>query len=154
MFNSFVAQTSVCALLRQSTSEMPEAKDPQELENLAVLTVITHESPVGAPALFLPLVTSHQSQITKSCRIPTYENRARNCRRIRTSKTQDLKPFRIRTYKKRWGGALVSSSLRDSANSAPLRYPFSSLFSLLSSLFTSLKYNAARKEGEPPIFDL
>jgi hypothetical protein len=37
---------------------------------------------------------------TISFRICTSPKRARNSRRIRTSKTQDLKPFRIRTYKK------------------------------------------------------
>src|SRR5579859_4503665 len=52
----------------------------------------------------LPLVTSHQSQITKSFRIRTYEKSTRNPFRIRTSKTQDLKPFRMNTSKKTPGG--------------------------------------------------
>ena len=48
----------------------------------------------------LPLVTSHQSQITKSFRISIYAKPTRNPFRIRTSKTQDLKPFRMNTSKK------------------------------------------------------
>jgi hypothetical protein len=72
--NLFVAQTSVCALLRQSASQRSAAKDPQELKNLAVLPV-----------------ASHQSQITKPCRIRTCEKRADNSFGIRTSKTQDCK---------------------------------------------------------------
>jgi hypothetical protein len=59
--NSFVAQTSVCALLRQSTSEKSEAKNPLELKNLAVRPAVSHKSPVTASALFLPPVTSHKS---------------------------------------------------------------------------------------------
>ena len=94
ILNFFVAQVSVCALSRQSASERSEAKDPQELKNLAVLPVTSlprpcrdHKSPVAAMALSLPLVTSHQSPVTKSCRIRTYEKFASN-------------PFRIRTYEK------------------------------------------------------
>jgi hypothetical protein len=94
--NFFVAQTSVCALLRQSISHRSEAKDPQELKSLAV-----------PPPLFLPPVTSHQSLITNSFTIRTSENRARNSRRIRTSKTRHLKSFRIRTYKKPGGGGAL-----------------------------------------------
>ena len=99
MFNFFVAQTSVCALLRQSTSERSEAKDPYELKDHSV-PVTSHKSAVTASALSLPPATSHQSQITKSRRIHTSEKRTHNPFRIRTSKTQDLKPFRIRTYEK------------------------------------------------------
>jgi hypothetical protein len=47
-----------------------------------------------------PRVTSHKSQVTKYRRIRTYEKRARNPFGIRTSKTQDLKPFRMNTYRK------------------------------------------------------
>ena len=100
ILNFFVAQASVSALSRQSASERSEAKDPQELNNLAVLPVTRHNSAVAASALSLPLVTNHQSPVTKSCRIRTYEESASNPFRIRTSKTQDLKPFRIRTYEK------------------------------------------------------
>src|SRR5579859_2194686 len=52
----------------------------------------------SSPAL--PPVTSHQSQVTISFIIRTYEKCASNPFRIRTSKTQDLKPFRMNTYKK------------------------------------------------------
>jgi len=51
-------------------------------------------------------VTSHQSQVTKSRRIRTYEKRAHNSFRIRTSKTRHLKSFRIRTYEKTGVGGL------------------------------------------------
>src|SRR4029077_16045887 len=57
--------------------------------------------------LSLPLVTSHQSHITNSFTIRTYEKRTRNPFRIRTSKTQHLKSFRIRTYKKRGEGGHI-----------------------------------------------
>jgi hypothetical protein len=82
--NFFVAQTSVCALLRQSTSERSEAKDPQQLKNLAILPVISDDSRVTASALFRPSVTSRESPVIKSCRIRTYAKRACNSRRIRT----------------------------------------------------------------------
>jgi hypothetical protein len=52
------------------------------------------------PLSFMASPTSHHSLPTISFTIRTYEKRARNPRRIRTSKTQDLKPFRIRTYRK------------------------------------------------------
>jgi len=52
----------------------------------------------------------------KLFRMRTYEKLACNPFGIRTSKTQDLKSFRIRTYKKRGGGPVamggVSASLR------------------------------------------
>ncbi len=76
----FVAPTSVCALLRRPTSERSEAKGPRELKHLAVLPVTSRELLAASP-LALPLVTDHQSQITK--------------------------PFRIRTYGKRGEGALL-----------------------------------------------
>jgi len=62
MFNFFVAQTSVCALLRQSTSERSEAKDPYELKDHSV-PVTSHKSQ-SRPRLSLfhqPQVTSHKS---------------------------------------------------------------------------------------------
>jgi hypothetical protein len=98
ILNFFVAQTSVCAFSRQSASQRSEAKDPQELKNLAVLPVTPHKSAVAATALSLPLVTNHQSPVTNFCRIRTYEKSASNPFRTRTYKTQDFKPFRIRTY--------------------------------------------------------
>ena len=98
--NFFVAQTSVCALLRQSTSERSAPKDQQELKNLAVRPVTNLESPFTTSALFLSPVTGHQSRVTKSFTIRTYEKPASNPFRIRTSKTQALKPFRMNTYRK------------------------------------------------------
>jgi hypothetical protein len=106
--NFFVAQTSVCALLRQSALEMSAANDPLESTNFAVGQIISHGSPFTASAPFLPRVTSHQSKTTKSCRIRTYAKRTRNSCRIRTSKTQDLKPFRMNTYRKTGEGERVS----------------------------------------------
>jgi hypothetical protein len=55
-------------------------------------------------ALFLALVTSHESPVTISFTIRTYEKPACKSRRIRTSKTQDLKPFRMNTSEKTPGG--------------------------------------------------
>ena len=77
-------------------------------QNPAVLPVPNHRSPVIAPLLALPPVTNQKSRITKSFTIRTYEKRARNSRRIRTSKTQDLKPFRMNTYRKTGEGERVS----------------------------------------------
>jgi hypothetical protein len=71
-----------------------------QISDLPVLPVTSHKSPVTASALFLPPVTNHPSQVTKPCRIHTSAKRARNSRRIRTSKTQDLKPFGMNTYRK------------------------------------------------------
>jgi len=102
--NFFVAQTSVCALSRQSASQRSEAKDPQALKNLAVLSVASHKSPVTAWVLSLPAVTNHPSPITKSFGIRTSEKHTCNPFGIRTSKTQHLKSFRIRTCKKRGVG--------------------------------------------------
>jgi hypothetical protein len=49
-------------------------------------------------------VTSHQSQVTKSFTIRTYAKSSRNPCRMNTSKTQNLKLFRINTYEKTGGG--------------------------------------------------
>ena len=125
--NFFVAQTSVCVLLRQSASERSAANDPQELKNPGVHQITSHESPLTASALFLPPVTSHQSQITKSCRIRTYAKRASNSSRIRTSKTEHLKPFRINTYKKTGGGSSGFTSFKPKSS-------FSSPFPLAPSI--------------------
>jgi len=127
IFNFFVAQTSVCVLLRQSASQRSAANDLQELENLAVHQIPSHESAFTASALFLPPVTSHQSQITKSCRIRTYAKRASNSSRIRTSKTEHLKPFRINTYKKTGGGSSGFTSFKPKSS-------FSSPFPLAPSI--------------------
>jgi len=52
------------------------------------------------------LTTNYSPLSTISFTFRTYEKRARNSRRIRTSKTQHLKPFRMNTYKKTGGGPL------------------------------------------------
>ena len=59
--------------------------------------------------IFKNVATRHSSFTAKSRRIRTYLKTARNLFRIRTSKTKDLKPFRIRTYEKTPGGPLDSS---------------------------------------------
>ena len=62
------------------------------------------------PAIFSfrNLTTRYSLLSTISFTFRTYEKRARNSRRIRTSKTQDLKPFRMNTYKKTGRGAPVA----------------------------------------------
>jgi hypothetical protein len=71
-----------------------------QISDLPVLPVTSNKSPVTTSALFPSPVTSHQSRVTKSFTIRTYERPAPNPFRIHTSKTQDLKPFRMNTYKK------------------------------------------------------
>src|ERR1700676_1106122 len=63
---------------------------------------------------FCNLTTRHSLLSTISFVIRTSAERARNSRRICTSKTQDLKPFRIRTYEKTPGGppSVTSSAQR------------------------------------------
>ena len=58
------------------------------------------DKPSSKSSSTLPLVTSHQPQVTISFRIRTYEKCVSNPSRIRTSKTQDLKPFRMNTSRK------------------------------------------------------
>src|SRR5579859_7475895 len=94
--NFYVAQTSVCARLRQSASQRSEAKDPQGLKKLAVRSVTSLKSPVTAWVLSLPPVTNHPSPITKSFGIRTSEKHTCNPFEIGTSKTKQLKSFRIR----------------------------------------------------------
>ena len=57
----------------------------------------------------------HQSRVTKSLSPlqSAYEKHTRNSRRIRTSKTQDLKLFGINTYKKTEGGRHPKFRLSD-----------------------------------------
>jgi hypothetical protein len=89
ILNFFVAQTSVCALSRQSASQRSQAKDSQKSKNLAVLPVSSlprscrdHRSQVTASVLSLRPVTSHQSPITKSFTIRTSEKCAHNSFRM------------------------------------------------------------------------
>jgi hypothetical protein len=66
--------------------------------------------------------THHSLHATKLFRIHTSAKRARNSIGICTSKTQDLKPFRIRTYEKRGRVAPPSSVIGGTANpGCPLR---------------------------------
>jgi hypothetical protein len=52
---------------------------------------------------------TYQSRITKSFIIRSYAKCAPDSFRMNTSKTQDLKPFRMNTYKKRGEGARLVS---------------------------------------------
>jgi hypothetical protein len=64
------------------------------------------------PSRFFSILAARCSSLAaKSRRIPTYEICARNPFRIRTSKTQDLKLFRIRTYEKTGEGGPIQCSL-------------------------------------------
>ena len=81
-------------------------------QNPAFLPAPNHKSPVTARVLSLPPVTSYQSRMTKSFIIRTYAKHTRNPFRIRTSKTLDLKSFRIRTYEKKGGGIPAKHILR------------------------------------------
>src|SRR5579859_1174333 len=117
--NFFVAQTLACAPLGRLTSASSESKHPQEFKNLAVQSVTSLLSPVTASALFLPPVTGHQSQVTKSCRIRTSAKPAPNPFGIRTSKTQHLKPFRMNTSKKTGGGEAAKLSISYSTKNFP-----------------------------------
>jgi hypothetical protein len=112
----FVAQTSVCALSRQSASQRSQTKYPHELRNLADLPV----------ASLSRVCRDHESPVTKSFAIRTYEKPARDPSRMRTSKTQDLKPFRMNTYEKTGGGCPPPSS----------QMPFSSRRHLTALSFT------------------
>ena len=121
ILNSFVARMEfipvkpgVRPLLRQLTAEESLAKDPQELKNLAVRPATSYESPVTASVFFLPPVTSHQSQFTKSFIIRTYIKSAHKLFRMNTSKTQRLKPFRMNTSEKTGVGAPLIRAPRPS----------------------------------------
>ena len=78
-------------------------------------------------------VTSHPSQITKPCTIRTYEKHTPNPFGIRTSKTQDLKPFRMNTYEKTGEG--VGAHLSNERGSI-FEFPFSN-FALSVPLHTT-----------------
>ena len=61
--------------------------------------------PLKIFSLFFSILAAHHSSfVTKSFIIHTYGNSARNSFTIRTSKMQELKSFRIRTYEKTQGG--------------------------------------------------
>ena len=86
--------------VRSVPGSFSDHDSPNTDRNSHPLLVTRHSAPVAASALFLPSVTSHQSQFTKSFIIRTYRKCACNSFRIRTSKTRHLKPFRINTYRK------------------------------------------------------
>src|ERR1700680_3155083 len=87
------------------------------------------ESARSFSSSFRSLRTSHPSNLppflrANSCRIRTCEKCAPNPFRICTYKTQDLKPFRIRTYEKiPGGGPLHSSGLRVTDHESPIASP-------------------------------
>ena len=59
-----------------------------------------HDNPSANFSPALPLGTSHQSPVTNSFIIRTSEKCPSNPFRMRTSKTRDLKLFRMNTYRK------------------------------------------------------
>jgi len=74
--------------------------------------VLPAESPRSSFSSFPNLRTFQLSNLPTflraiCCRIRTYEKHAPNPFRIRTSKTQDLKPFRMNTYEKRGRGPVI-----------------------------------------------
>jgi hypothetical protein len=76
------------------------------------------------PAIFSfrNLTTRYSLLSTISFTIRTYEKRARNCRRIRTSKTQDLKLFRMNTYKNTGRGTPTQNLAHPSSWLAEARF--------------------------------
>jgi hypothetical protein len=104
------------------TRHLPRSASHRSTCDLAsILAPVTSPaSAVIASALFLPPVTGHQSQVTKSCRIRTYEKCSHNSFRIRSSKTQDLKPFRIRTYEKTMGVGVLLVTRNPTKDFVPL----------------------------------
>ena len=86
--------------VRRAPGSLSDHDSRNTNHNSHPLLVARHSPPVPASALFPPPVTGHQSQVTKSFIIRTYEKCVRNSFRIRTSKIQHLKPFRMNTYKK------------------------------------------------------
>ena len=72
---------------------------------------LSHAEVSFTPRWFHPIL--EQALTTNRFRIRTYAKHTRIPFGIRTSKTQDLKSFRIRTYKKnRGGGSWLGSDLR------------------------------------------
>jgi hypothetical protein len=113
-FNLFVRRLS--ARQQSAVSCQPLSSFSAAAATTGYATALSSSDPFLSPFNFklstfnsscppLPPVTTHQSQIAKSCRIRTYEKYTCNPFRIRTYKTQDLKSFRMRTYKKRGEGA-------------------------------------------------
>jgi hypothetical protein len=93
-------------------------------------------SPMSLGSLYFSwpaLVTNHQSQFTKSFTIRTSAKRACNSRRIRTSKTLNLKLFRMNTYEKTGEG--VGAHLSNERGSI-FEFPFSN-FALSVPLHTT-----------------
>ena len=62
-------------------------------------------------ASFLPPVTSYASPIANSFRMRTCEKHVRKPSGMNTSKTQDLKPFRMNTYEKKGEGAVIVNQI-------------------------------------------
>jgi len=66
-----------------------------------------------------PKSSKYPAPVPISFRIRTYERHTRNPFGIRTSKTQDLKLFRMNTYKKTWVGV---PAVRNAPHPAPLAH--------------------------------
>ena len=78
-----------------------------------------------------PPVTSHQSPITKSFTMRTYIASAHKLFGMNTSKTQDLKPFRMNTYKKTGRGHIFQTK---GFRFSIFEFPFSNFALYLSPL--------------------
>jgi len=92
--------------VRSVLGSFSDQDSPNTNRNSHPLLVTLHSPLFAASAPFIPPVTGHQLQVTKSFIIHTYRKCACNSFRIRTSKTQHLKPFRMNTYKKTGEGVV------------------------------------------------
>jgi len=68
-------------------------------------TTLPARTRTSPPPPLDPPATNHRSQFAKPFGIRTSAKLAHNSFRIRTSKTQDLKPFRMNTYEKTGEGS-------------------------------------------------
>jgi len=83
--------------------------------------IVNHQPPHWFSLFHQSQVTNHQSRITKSFIIRTSAKCSRNSFTMNTSKTQDLKLFRINTYEKTGGG--VPRKKTPTLHQPPLSFP-------------------------------
>jgi hypothetical protein len=142
------SSSALCGLCVSALSSLPFQRHLQQPENkttsgpaVAILDAASSLTPLFAtltkntrgggyrfcPLSFMASSTSHHSLPTISFTIRTSEKRARNSRRIRTSKTQDLKPFRMNTYRKTREGGAVFQAKNLSCRFGRCRYVVTSL---------------------------
>jgi hypothetical protein len=105
---------------RRERSDRP--KVPALSESFRPCRKVSASPALAASSVHFPPVTSHQSRVPNPFTIRTSAKRACNPSRMRSSKTQHLKSFRIRIYEKKGGGAHPSSLFSGTANpGCPLR---------------------------------